>query len=166
MKYFIGIDNGISGAVATLHPDGKVLSWHAMPVQSSRKGNEVDIVAIYNDLWRQKTIVRAWGAELVVVIEEPGGAQSYKAAVSMAASFHSLRAAIEILRLRYHRITPQSWQKQLLHCKAGDSKPAAAALARRLWPKERWLNTARCTTPNNGAIDAALIAEYGRRNDL
>jgi hypothetical protein len=59
------------------------------------------------------------------------------------------------------------WQKVMLPgCAKGDTKPAALARARQLWPAESWLASPRCSKPHDGMIDAALIAEYGRIKNL
>jgi hypothetical protein len=85
----------------------------------------------------------------------------------MAGSFHAIRAVITSMRIPWHRITPQSWQKVMLpKCKAGDTKPRALALAMALWPQESFLASPRCKVPHDGLIDAALIAEYSRRMKL
>lgn len=164
---YIGIDNGISGAIAQLNPDGALKSWHAMPTQKTRKGNEVNAASVFALLRAARDeSFKQYKGSITVIIEEPGGSKSAKAASSMAGSFHAIRAVLEVMRVRYHRITPQAWQKNILHCKAGDTKPAALSKARQLWPDELWLETERCRKPHDGAIDAALIAEYGRVNNL
>lgn len=158
---YIGIDNGVSGALAEIDASGQLVDWIKMPIQRNRKGLEIDAVALHG--WLQMTKALRLGS-ITVIIEEPGGAKSYKAAVSMAGAFHAARAVLDVLGIRYHRITPQSWQKRMLRCnKKQDTKPAALILARQLWPDENWLRSDRCTTPHDGAIDAALIAEYARR---
>jgi hypothetical protein len=48
----------------------------------------------------------------------------------------------------------------------GQTKPAALSKARQLWPGETWLATARSSKPHEGLIDAALIAEWARRQKL
>jgi hypothetical protein len=48
-------------------------------------------------------------------------------------------------------------------CKSGETKPRALEVASRTWPEEDWLATPRSSKPHEGLIDAALIAEYGRR---
>lgn len=48
----------------------------------------------------------------------------------------------------------------------GDTKPRALAKALQLWPGETFLASERCRVPHDGMIDAALIAEYGRINNL
>lgn len=156
VKYWIGIDNGISGAFAVLNEHGDLMCWAPMPIQRSRKGNEINIVELRSLLEPFK------GA--TVIVEEPGGSKSARAASSMAGSFHAIRAMLDLMNLTYHRVTPQSWQKVMLKCKSGDTKPAAERLARKLWPEEKWLRTARCSTPHDGGIDAGLLAFHLKSN--
>jgi len=156
----IGIDNGISGGIASVGPCGHLVAWLPMPIQSARKGNEVDVVRLLK--WIDE-VTGGRVKEAIYTIEEPGGSKSAKAAMSMAGSFHSIRAMLEIMGVRWHRVTPQKWQKEMIPgCKGGETKPRALAAARQLWPDERWLASERCRTPHDGGIDAALIAEFSR----
>ena len=105
---------------------------------------------------------------LTVILETPGkhspGAQ---ALCSMWDSYGCIRGILESRGIRHHRIAPQQWQKKMLvGCAKGDTKPAALAKARQLWPQETWLASSRCSKPHDGMIDAALIAEYGRISNL
>lgn len=160
---YIGIDNGLTGGLVALsdHP-GPPIDMIPMPTRGKAKGNEVDANAVWE--W-----IRKWDdGNLTVVIETPGkhspGAQ---ALCSMWDSYGALRAICEVQPWRHHRITPQSWQKVMLAgCAAGDTKPAALAMARRLWPAETWLKTPKCSKPDTGMIDAALIAEFARIKKL
>jgi len=156
---YIGIDNGLTGGLAALsdHPGAPVEMW-PMPTRGKAKGNEVDAAAIWDfiDKWDR--------ASVTVILETPGkhspGAQ---ALCSMWDSYGAIRGVLESRGIRHHRITPQSWQKRMLvGCAKGDTKPAALAMAKRLWPDETWLASPQCTKPHDGMIDAALIAEYGR----
>ena len=158
-RYFVGVDNGVSGGLVALNEDGQVHAKLVMPLHCVRGRSEVDVAAVAdwllaNDLTTDKT---------TVVIEEPGGSQSAKAASSMAGSFHALRATFALLRYKWLRITPQSWQKPMLRCKTGDTKPAAAALVVSLWPDEDWRASPRCRVQHEGVVDAVLIAEHARR---
>jgi hypothetical protein len=161
---YIGIDNGLTGALVAIsdHP-GPPITKTIMPTRGKAKGNEVDAEKIW-----------AWIGELAccdnvtVILETPGkhspGAQ---ALCSMWDSYGAIRGVLECRRIRHHRITPQAWQKvMLVGCKKGDTKPAALAKAKQLWPEESWLATPRSTKPHEGLIDAALIAEYGRISRL
>ncbi len=163
---YIGIDNGVSGALVAIsdRPSPSFIGSLPMPIVKARKGNEVNIRAVH--LW----LTEITGGNLsnaMYILEEPGGSKSAKAATSMAGSFHSMRGFFETKLLRWERITPQKWQKEMLPgCETGDTKPRALELARRKWPKETFLKTERCKVPDEGIIDAALIAEYGRLLDL
>ena len=163
MKIIIGIDNGVSGGLAAVTETSFLLSMIAMPIQKARKGNEIDAKAV----WQWISDMDISYDKLTVIIEEPGGSKSAKAATSMAGSFHCLRTICEIKGIRWHRITPQIWQKDLLPgCKSGDTKPRALAAVKALWPGESFLATECSKVAHEGLVDAALIAEYARRKNL
>jgi len=164
---YLGIDNGITGGLCAIsqHPSAAIIAMCPTPTQRTRKGIEIDVKKAW--AWIEATAPAL--DNVCVVIEEPGGSKSAKAGASMAASFTALRVLCDLKGLRYHRITPQSWQKgpkSLLNAGTGDTKPAALRMARAVWPDETWLATDRCSVPHDGMIDAALIAEYARRNQF
>lgn len=159
---YLGIDNGVSGGLVALSDASQIVAMLPMPCQKARKGNEIEIKAVWD--WIDALDARE---KITTIIEEPGGSKSSKAATSMAGSFHSLRCLCVLKNLRWHRVTPQSWQKEMLQgCKAGETKPRALAEARQLWPGESFLASPRCKVAHDGLIDAALIAEYARRKGL
>ncbi len=136
-----------------------------MPIQKTRKGHEIDVC----EVWRT---IKVWSFgipsddPICVVIEEPGGSKSAKAASSMAGSFHALRAIVEILGLKLVRITPQQWQRPLLKCGKGDTKKVALQMAKSLYPSFNLKATERCTTPHSGIVDALLIGTWANRNHI
>lgn len=163
MKY-IGIDNGLSGGLVCLgEKPGEIIDMIPMPTRGKAKGNEVDAKAVAD--WISSI---SFTDEVTSLLETPGKfAKGVQAISSMWDSYGVLRGILETHGIRHHRITPQAWQKAILiGCKAGDTKPAALARARQLWPEQTWLRSARCSTPHDGLIDAALIAEYGRIRQL
>lgn len=156
---YLGIDNGVSGALAIISELGQHVCHLTMPVAKTRKGNEVEVMTIAS--WLDENQITPQNT--TVIIEEPGGSKSAKAACSMAGSFHALRALFTLRRFKLIRVTPQSWQKKMLHCAAGDTKKVALQLAGSLWPDEDFLATPRCKVPHDGIVDAALLGEHGRR---
>ena len=157
---YIGIDNGISGGITVLSSQSLIISKMTMPTQKTRKGNEVDVMAV-------KLFLRNSSPDhFTFVLEEPGGSKSARAAASMAGSFGRLHALAVLIGYRFIRITPQAWQSDMLKCKAGDTKAAAKSLCHELWPDEDWLETPRCTTEHDGLHDSALIGEWARRHNL
>ena len=159
---YIGIDNGLTGGLVALsdHP-GPPIEMIVMPTRGKTNGNEVDAKEVYFIL---SAISGGLSGRITVILETPGkhspGAQALS---SMWDSYGAIRGVLESRGIRHHRITPQAWQKKMLPgCAKGDTKPAALAKARQLWPQENWLATPRSTVAHGGLIDAALIAEYGR----
>jgi hypothetical protein len=160
---YIGIDNGLTGGLVALsdHPGPPILSW-TMPLKAKAKGNEVSAEFVWDflDKWDR--------TDITVILEAPGKySPGLLALCSMWDSFGAIRGVLESRGVRHHRVDPQVWQKAMLgKVEKGQTKPAAYARARQLWPDEDWLATPRSTKPHEGLIDAALIAEYGRRNNL
>ena len=163
----IGIDNGVSGAlVAISDHDGSYIGGITMPVKRWRSRNEIDVLAVRK--WLFEVCEYEPSKIKSVTVEEPNNSRTPSTAYSVASSFHSLRAMMDLWEIiKWHRITPQSWQKAMLpHCAKGDTKTRALQYARRAFPMEDFLASPRCKVPHDGLIDAALIAEYSRRMKL
>jgi hypothetical protein len=160
---YIGIDNGLTGGLVAIsdHPGPPLLMW-PMPTQGKAKGNEVnaEIVFMFLDKWPRE--------EIAVLLEVPGKhSPGLQALCSMWDGFGCIRGILETRGIRHHRIAPQTWQKAMLgNVDKGQTKPAALAKCRQLWPGETFLRSPRCSKPDEGMIDAALLAEYGRIKNL
>jgi hypothetical protein len=76
---------------------------------------------------------------------------------------------LTLAKVRFIIVRPQEWQREFWKQPRGvkvDTKISALAAAKRLWPDETWLASQRCSVPNHNLVDAALIAEWGRRKGL
>lgn len=181
----VGIDNGLSGALAVLSevPGLPIADLIALPVMRAvlahreisarlavgkvKKGkikrpdvNEIDAVAL-------KAILVGIGVQKISAIyfeSCPDHADMASVMKSMAHSDGKIMAVIELLGLHgcTHRIQSHTWQGPLLgKVPTGQTKAYAERLARGLWPDQDWLRTPRCSKPDTGFIDAALIAHWG-----
>lgn len=161
---YCGCDNGVSGALVALSDVSGVspLAMIPMPVEAKKRGNQVDILKVWE--WMEPL---SHGEGLTVVVEKPNNAQTPSTAASMADSFGVVRALLALKRIRHVFISPQRWQKAMLpNCQTGQTKTYALTVAKQLWPSETWRASPRCTTPHLGLVDAALIAEFARRERL
>lgn len=158
-RLYVGIDNGLSGAIVALSERGDVVAKALIPTVGKTQGNEIDAAAVFSIFAEIGDPER-----IVATLETPGKFSKGKQALtSMWDSYGVLRTVLVALKIRHHRIGPQVWQKVMLPgCKKGDTKPAAFTRAQQLWPSETWLASKLCKKPNGGFIDAALIAEYTR----
>jgi hypothetical protein len=163
---FIGIDNGVSGAVALLKGDANPVCF-AMPAVKHRGKSELDNHKFVQLLNEKVQAAGGWARVSIVVVEEPGGSKSARAAKVMEGVFQAIRACLEFHpeKPRWDRITPNKWQTDMLAktIPAGQTKPMALAKARRMWPGETFLPTPKCSKPDEGFIDAALIALWAKK---
>ena len=125
---YIGIDNGLTGALAAVENPGEIIKMNIMATRGKSKGNEVDaeLVAAFFDSWMRD--------EITVILETPGKfAKGVQAIASMWDSYGAIRGILECRGICHHRITPQSWQKVMLPgCKKGETKSFAKSQASRL----------------------------------
>ena len=188
----IGIDNALTGGICLISREhGKLIAMRPMPIkkrhyifEKTKKRKRFGLVSSVTAPFVEDEID---GLELVewikfhtdsrpcsIVIEEcPEHARQKSIMRSMAKSYGIIVGAIEAALLSYS-LTPvrsgnplDSWQRAMLgKCEKGETKLEALAVARQLWPDENWFVSDRSKVPNSGLIDAALIAEYGRRQNL
>lgn len=170
MKYYIGIDNGLTGGITCIDPNGKVYYTYHMPLRTSpvTGKKEVDPHRMLTILEGFGNLARNTGTDTVFVVERSCGSQGINPAVSMAVSFKTITLLLELKSFRFVPVKPQEWQHAIFG-KNGikDTKGAALTKARQLWPDFRWPTlTPSGQKLHDGIIDAALIAEYGRLKNL
>lgn len=151
----IGIDPGITGAVAAIYPDDSHYYVEDIPTMANGKGsakvkNKVDaagLVAVINKI-RQ-------GRQAVVYIERtssmPG--QGVSSMFSMGDTFGCIRGVCAALSLPVHIITPQSWKKY--HGVTSD-KEQVRAKAIELFP-----DAPLSRKKDHNRAEALLIAAFG-----
>ena len=159
--YVLGCDNGLDGSFVLLHKSGEIHNWWVMPTYDKTSGRGISLGGLKEI---RKSIPKP--SLVSVVIERPTFSKSARAAMSMYESFGTVLGFFAGAGFKVSSITPMEWQKPILSAKAGDTKPAALRLAQELWPNETWLATKLSRKPHDGGVDGALIAEYGRRNNL
>lgn len=172
-KVYVGIDIGKSGAIATYYPDKKIFTL-PMPLIK----NELDYVqlAVYLNALKEAH------ADVHVVFEKLGlvFGSSKKTAWSMGEQSGAVEMACIALKIPYTKIRPVDWQKDIFSgvpemtktpkpgSKTGsrDTKAMALVAIKRLFPNLTLNFGGRAVKPDDGLIDAVLLAEYGRRRNL
>ncbi len=85
----------------------------------------------------------------------------------------TLEGVFQALFIPFTLVTPKEWQKEMFKgtkvspksiLKA--TKDRALQVARRLFPKQKFIATLKCKKPHDGMIDSILIAEFCRRKIL
>jgi Holliday junction resolvasome RuvABC endonuclease subunit len=156
----IGIDPGLSGAVAVLTLDGTYLASAKLPTIAVKKGNQIDILTLARGL----DALRTHYDVRLFVIEEPqlrGKQQGILATHTQGRAYGRLEAYTELHQIPCEIVHPKVWQAAVLGKITHDKKVAMAYVGRRYPDAE--LRPGRCTKAQDGIADAICLAEYGRR---
>jgi crossover junction endodeoxyribonuclease RuvC len=151
----LGIDPGLTGAVAVLSLDGRLLEVVDLPTATTGNKTVLDDSAVVEVVARLSPSVR------LAVLEKVGGrpGQSAPAAFVFGSVCGFLRAALVCRNVPHELITPGRWQNAIMYgCARG--KDAARMKAIQLHPQHRALFKRK---NDHNRADAVLMAEYGRR---
>jgi hypothetical protein len=162
MTTYAGIDPGLDGGLAILHPE-RALTLAIMPTRTAGAGGRrvVDQVAL--DAWLMDL-----PPDTFLVIEAQSAMRGYgvSSAFSLGLTYGAITQALVSRAVRHQRVKPQVWQRE--YGIAGHhqrTKAQALVVAQGLWPMQDWRATDRCRTAHDGLVDAALMAEFARRLD-
>ncbi len=153
----VGVDPGLTGAIAILSnvefPDARsALTYTTMQV---------------NDFYKTMSYVQSLG-DMHVYIEK---AQSFpKGGVagmfSYGRHFGELLGVLVGLNIPHTLVHPALWTRSMhVGAKAGNPKKRSLEVCRRLFAEAN-LNVGKSKKPHEGIVDALLIAEWGRRQQL
>ena len=158
---YIGIDNGLSGAIAFYKPATNNMIALPMPIIKTKKAKgmktEYDVPQII-------ALLKQYSDTKLVILEKaqafPG--QGSVSMFSIGKGFGIMEGILAALGLSYQIIHPKSWQKKVFEGIAHkDTKQASVLTAQRLFPNVSFKTSERATKVSNGLTDAALMAYYG-----
>lgn len=150
----IGIDPGLNGGLAAITPEG--LQLRTMPVFDTQKRCFID----EREVVRWLTEYAIQGARIFIESVHAMPKQGVTSMFTFGTGWGQLRGICAGLGLPYELVRPQEWQRAML---AGQPPDSEYLVASRLWPMVEWRASERAKKPHSGLVDAALIAEFGRR---
>jgi len=165
-KVYIGIDIGKHGALAIMSVD-KSITYYPMP----KIKDEVDYASVSHLLKGFSNM----GAH--VVFEKLGiiFGSSKTTAFSMGHQAGAIEMGCIAHGISFTKVRAVDWQKQMFQGvetinKTGksskDTKAMALIAVKRIFPDLKLTFGDRATKAHDGLIDAVLMAEYARRNNL
>lgn len=153
---FIGVDPGLSGAIAIYDPALDEVDVADMPVlqidRNGKKKNEIDVAALaafVDDTSKQGTY-RLAVIEKVGAMPKQGVTSSFTFGVTWGIALGVLGAHF----IRVERIQPRTWQSAM---GVKDGKDGARLRAQQLFPKQSRLYA---RVKDHGRADASLMAVY------
>ena len=156
-RVFIGIDNGVSGAITVLSESGKVIGHIKTPVKNCLNYTKKKAFMNRINFQELKNVLGGfvYYYDSFCMIERPMvNPMRWVASVSALRCLEATEIILEELLIPYQFIDSKEWQKALLPSglKGPQLKKAADDVAKRLFPKLEIVNA-----------DSLLIAEYCRR---
>lgn len=165
----IGIDPGLSGAMAVLPMSSRMQELQAvpMPVSGDKQKGKTKRKLLHGSILRRLNLWRDQYDIRLVVIEDVHAfkGQGVVSSFTFGEVFGALQACVVATDLPYSLVTPQAWKAQIL---AGTKKDKEAAIQHvvRLYPSdwERLLmfDPDKPKQLDDGVADAICLAEYGR----
>ena len=154
MTTVIGIDPGLTGAVAVIEPDGSYAVWDlsVMPVGTGKgrvknKINGAALAAVLRDATDCQGL-----AKVEKVAAMPG--QGVAGMLSLGHSAGVIEGVLAALGIPFEMVTPQKWKKAA--GLIGSEKDASRTKAQQLFPA-----ASLSRKKDIGRADALLIAKYG-----
>lgn len=151
MTRIIGIDPGLTGAIAILEANHDLLAVHDMPTTATRKGgkqlNIPEVASILRGAHRQGALVKL---EAVHAMPKQGVSSTF----TFGMGYGALQGVIQTLGISMTLVTPQAWKKAA--GLIGAEKDYARTLALQKYP-----DASLARKKDIGRADAILIARYG-----
>ncbi len=154
MTCWLGIDPGLSGALAFIGEDGLGAQVYPMPLMEVEGQDELDSETL--------TDILAEHDPRVVALERVQGFGGCSSAFKLGQNFGGLIVAALSGRFRLERVKPQTWQRKMLPGIHGreELKRASVAKAKSLFSTVSFAKQGR--TKDDDVADALLIAAYAR----
>ena len=156
MTYFIGIDPGLSGAIAMYHPADDWLLVVDMPIHEVRAAGKTARTldtALLADMLSARGDAKLAVIEAVHSMPKQGVASSFKFGFVAGA----IQQAVACNKIPVHLVTPGQWKR---HFNLSSDKDLSRKRASELLPKHarHWP-----LKKHDGRAEAALLALYGSK---
>jgi hypothetical protein len=149
-KCIMGLDPGVSGAVAFYFPDKRErISAYDVPVV----GKEIDAAALYD-------LIINYNPDLAVVeIVHAFRGQGVSSSFNFGMSYGVAKGVIGSIKIPTTNVSPAKWKR---YFGLSADKEQARALAIATWPHSDHFRRKK----DNGRAEAALLALYGAKTQL
>lgn len=160
---YLGIDPGLSGAIALWRPSDDLLLAIDMPTHEVNGKRRLDLYQLGRELRSMDSIASIKRATVENVNAMPPiGGRMAGTASSFAFGFTAgaAQTAVAMLEMRMVLVVPQVWKKLYGLRGGAENKDASRQKASMLFPKHAGLWARK---KDNGRAEAVLLAHYGAK---
>lgn len=144
----MGVDPGVSGAVAFFYPAISRVSVYDVPVA----GGEIDVANL-------AILIRNYAPSICVIERvQAFSGQGVVSSFNFGRSYGDVRGVVGALSIPMHLVTPQKWKK---FYNLSADKEKSRLLAIRMFPS---VAESFKLKKHDGRAEASLIAKYGAEN--
>lgn len=167
--HILGVDPGTNGALVLLDLQGHIKAHYIMPLvykKVSTKKHEIgylDLKLLFEMLKKLNSEgIESTFLEYVSARPGEGTSSSFK----FGGMFWAVQALLVANEMPYKTIHPRTWCENIHEGMRRDltAKQRSQIAFKNLFPGVDFKRTPRCAENHDGLVDAALIAEYGRRS--
>ena len=158
-QYYLGIDNGLNGAIVVLDDQCNIKEKTIMPIIKIDGKSNYDINSIIQ--WFQSRFIEPEKVFVTLEKSHVRPISGSRASFMTGYGYGLMQAILECMGFSYEIVSPQAWMKEL-SINSKDTK-GSILFAQRRWPNENWKMTDRCKNAHDGLTDASCIALYGYR---
>lgn len=161
-KVYIGIDNGVTGTITIMKPNGNSY-FYPVPTKSEQSYTQKKKLITRIDAQKLFDLLKyhTQGQQARVILEIPMvNPKRLFASFSALRCLESQLIIVELLQLPYSYMSSRKWQKELLPLglESDQLKKASLDIGNRLFPQFR--------DNKHKDRDSLLMTEYARRNRL
>lgn len=165
MTIYVGIDNGLDGAIVAIDDAGKIVVRHTMPViKGAKSRREYDMQQITTMLSNIQQFAFSSGQLPVVVGLEKAQVTHIAGKNScfmMGYCYGMMQGILNSMKISYVVFRAVDWQKEIFNGMSGtDTKQKSIIYAKRKYPEQDWRKSDRSTNEHDGLTDALCIANY------
>ena len=165
MKVWVGIDPGLTGAVALIHgesPLGGVIEIFDAPIAVVKKGKKKQGVPLPDEMARIFYGIRDYNP--IVYIEQVHAMrkQGVTSMFNFGMGYGMWIGILAALSIPYQLVTPQRWKKEMMHGMVTAEKDASLVQAKRLFPQ---VAEQLQRKKDDGRAEALLIAALCRKEN-
>jgi len=153
-EFYIGVDPGISGAIAVIDRGGMIVDIFDMPTLEYASGKSKKQRVNPNGIVAELRLLKDRNVEAAVEQVNAMPGQGVTSMFSFGRSLGILEGTLAGLDVPYTLITPAVWKKKM---SVTSSKDSSRELAMRTWPSKAELFKRK---KDDGRAEAALLALY------
>ena len=164
MTIYVGIDNGLSGAIVAINSNQNVIEKWIMPVTKGKGGTQYNLNGIIDIMLQLKS----HKGNIFVMLEKAHvrPVSGKRASFMTGYGYGVMQALLTSLKLPYEIINPSVWQKEILiGLNRDDKKQASIMFCQQKFPDVDLTPTERSKKPSDGLSDALCMAVYCYRKN-